>query len=399
MKIVVDRVELLRGIQSVLDIVPTKTALPVLSNILIDSSQPEGIRLNATDLDISITCGVSAKVEKPGSTTIPGKKFGQIIRELPNGKLVLSEKNGKVTVQRLIGEKGMAGNYALMSVPAEEFPELPQDVQGPELKFPNSPESEDNLLCDMISKTVFAVSKDETRPVLNGVLWEMVGGRMTMVATDGHRLAKFSRLVSGISGVEKNTKAIVPPRVLTHLVKLISAGNCLQKVRFGQNHLVFELFFNESSNGDLNGAEKIRLTSRLIEGPYVDYEQVIPQDSRKKMRVSNNELFPAVKRVSVLASTHTHQLRLKLVENQLELSATSQEIGGEAQEILEIEYGFEEITIGYNSGYLQDVLRRIESDQVLFEFESAITAGIIRPGQQNDGEDYFCLLMPLRLNE
>ena len=398
MKVVVDKEELLRGVQAVLDIVPSKTALPVLSNILIDVSQTGGMSLSATDLDISITCTLSASVEAPGSTTVPARKFSEIIRELPEERLVLSEEEGRVTIQRQGGEEG---TYALMSVSSEDFPELPGQIDGPEMTFPesNGGSEDGHLLSDMISKTAFAVSRDETRPVLNGVLWQVGEGRMTMVATDGHRLAKYSRAVSKVAAGEVATEAIVPPRALNHLVKLTSSGSHLERVRFGQNHLMFDLSLSGGSGGEAGVGGEIRLTSRLIEGPYVDYEQVIPQSSGKRMRVSTGLLFPAVRRVSILSSSQTHQIRLKLQGNRVELSATSQEIGGEARETLEAEYGDEEMTIGYNSAYLQDVLRRIDSDQVMFELDSAVTAGIIRPGEQPDGEDYLCLLMPLRLND
>ena len=131
----------------------------------------------------------------------------------------------------------------------------------------------------------------------------------------------------------------------------------------------------------------------------MDYEQVIPRENPKQLRVSGGQLSPAVRRVSVLSSALTHQVRLKLVENQVEVSADSQEVGGEAQERLEAHYSGEEMTIGYNASYLLDILRRIDSEEVLFELESAVTAGIIRPAEQPEGEDYICLIMPLRLND
>ena len=387
MKVAIEREELLKGILAVLDIVPSKTALPVLSNILIDARDGHALRMSATDLDISITCSLSASIEEPGATTVPARKFSEIIRELPEEPLALTAEEGRVTIQR---QSGAEGTYALMSVPAEDFPELPNEIDGPEIQFSEDDDEAPNsdVINDMVSKTVFAVSRDETRPVLNGVLWQVGDGRMTMVATDGHRLVKYSRAQKGLP--DGATDAIVPPRALNHLVKLMSSGADLNHARFGQSHVMFVL---SDSGGD------IHIFSRLIEGPFVDYEQVIPQNNGKRLRVSNSLLLPAVRRVSILASAQTHQLRLDVQKNQLGLSATSQEIGGEARESLNVDYDAEEMMIGYNSGYLQDVLRRIESDDVLFELDSAVSAGIIRPGEQIDGEDYVCLLMPLRLND
>ena len=394
MKVSIEKAELLKGIQAVIDIVPSKTALPVLSNILIDAKNGRDVYLSATDLDISITCKLSATIEDAGATTVPARKFSEIVRELPEELLSLTAEEGRVTLQR---QSGTEGTYALMSVPADDFPDLPSEIEGPEIAF-LSDEDEDsqnasadsNVLSEMISKTIFAVSRDETRPVLTGVLWQIGNGRMTMVATDGHRLVKYSRIQEGLP--DHNREAIVPPRALNHVVKLMGGGIDLQKVQLGQSHVLFSL-------GDGDSEDIVQIFSRLIEGPYVDYEQVIPQNNGKRLRVSNSQLLPAVRRVSILASAQTHQLRLELQKNQLALSATSQEIGGAARESMGVEYDEDEMTIGYNSGYLQDVLRRINCDEVLFELDSAVAAGIIRPGEQREGEDYLCLLMPLRLNE
>ncbi len=218
-----------------------------------------------------------------------------------------------------------------------------------------------------------------------------------MVATDGHRLVKFSKTLPGPEGKQVVTEAIVPPRPLNHLVKLLSAGSVLEQVRFGQNHLMFTL--SDAGDFDGEGAQPIKLYTRLIEGPYVDYEQVIPSGNSKRLTVSNSTLAPAVRRVSILASSQTHQVKIEVGQDQILLSANSQEIGGEAQETVEAKYGDDEMAIGYNSGYLSDVLRRIDSDDVVFELDSPVTAGIIRPVDQVEGEDYLCLLMPLRLND
>ena len=401
MKVSIEKDELLKGIQAVIDIVPSKTALPVLSNILIDANNGSDVCLSATDLDISITCKLSATIEDAGATTVPARKFSEIVRELPEESLSLTAEEGRVTLQR---QSGAEGTYALMSVPADDFPDLPTEIDGPEIAFLSdededaqessadspacaSPHADRNVLSEMISKTIFAVSRDETRPVLTGVLWQVGNGRMTMVATDGHRLVKYSRIQDGLP--DQNREAIVPPHALNQVVKLMGGGSDLQKVQLGQSHVLFSL-------GD---EDAIQIFSRLIEGPYVDYEQVIPQNNGKRLRVSNSQLLPAVRRVSILASAQTHQLRLELKKDELALSATSQEIGGEARESMGVEYDADEMTIGYNSGYLQDVLRRINCDEVLFELDSAVAAGIIRPGEQLEGEDYLCLLMPLRLNE
>jgi DNA polymerase-3 subunit beta len=193
----------------------------------------------------------------------------------------------------------------------------------------------------------------------------------------------------------EGTEAIVPPRALNQVVKLMSGGSELKRVLFGQSHVMFDLDGVEEGS-DVGGA---RLFSRLIEGPYVDYDQVIPRENAKRLEVAYGTFAPAVRRVSILASSQTHQVRLKVSPNEVELSATSQEIGGEAREAMEADYQDEEMTIGYNSSYLMDLLRRIDSERLVFELDSPVTAAILRPAPQPEDEDYLCLVMPLRLGE
>lgn len=399
MKVVIEQEKLIWGINSVLDIVPSKTALPVLSNILVGTSESGEVCLTATDLDISINCMLEGTVETPGSTTVPARKFAEIVRELPEGPVVFGEASGRVTLQC---QSGLEGTYALMAAPAEDFPELPAEIEGAEMAFDTGEDASEGgvegpLVRDMIQKTSFAVSRDETRPVLNGVFWTVGGGRMTMVATDGARLVRYTRTLDRSDREEVSTEAIVPTRALNHLVKLDAAGCSLSGVLFGQNHLVFDL--QAASGADTAAGGAIRLFSRLVEGPYVDYEQVIPRDNATTMKVSNSQFMPAVRRVSILSSAQTHQVRLEMNDNRVVLSASSQEIGGEAREELEAEYSGSELAVGYNSNYLLDILRRIDSEQVLFELDGPMAAGIIRPAEQPEGEDYLCLLMPLRIND
>ena len=312
--------------------------------------------------------------------------------------MILEADEGRVTVRR---QDGAAGTYTLMSVPAEDFPELPSDIEGPEMLMVagEGEEAGSDFLKGMISKTAFAVSRDETRPVLTGVLWQVSEGRMTMVATDGARLVRYSRAYPSGDGEAIQVDAIVPTRALNHIVKLQSSGCDLAAVRFGQNHLQFDLNGDGVQGEEDAAAGSVRLFSRLVEGPYVDYEQVIPKGNAKRLKLSVESFAPAVRRVAILASSQTRQVRLGLSADQVELTASSQEIGGEAREVLSADYTEDEMVIGYNSAYLLDILRRIDSDGVVFELDSAVTAAIIRPADQPDGEDYLCLLMPLRLSE
>jgi DNA polymerase-3 subunit beta len=208
---------------------------------------------------------------------------------------------------------------------------------------------------------------------------------MNMVATDGSRLAHYHRNLDlkGQTNGRQPTEVIVPPQSLGHLVKLLNGESELVRCTLGASQVLFDL-------GDT------QLVSRLIEGPYVNYRQVIPSQNSKQLQVANNHLLPAVRRVSILASSYTRQIRILLRGNSIELSASSQEVGGEARESIPAKYDQEEMEVGYNATYLMEILRKMGPQDVIFDLKNPVTAAILRPVDQTEGEDYFCLLMPLR---
>ena len=284
----IDQSQLFKALDAVSDVVPSKTAIPVLSHLLItglpekkapSSSSQGNISISATDLDISITVSVSASIIEPGQFTVPARKFIEIVRELPEGILSIQAEDHKITISsNAQGGKSPSGDsaegrirpgqgvYILMGLPSEDYPELPSSIEGTLLQFGENNGFDGPGFKNMISKTAFAVSKDETRPVLNGVLCQIRPEGITMVATDGHRLVRHFKA----SDFKKNLKhserieVIIPPRALQHLVKLLSETNALNRCVIGENHILFDL-------------EQTKLFSRLIEGPYVDFEQVIPR--------------------------------------------------------------------------------------------------------------------------
>lgn len=394
MKISASQQELARGIDTVIDVVPTRSPLPVLSNVLLEAKH-DSLTLSATDLDMSVATRVQAQVEEPGKTAVPARKFAEIIRELPDTPISIEVTDNRVMIrcQTLLPEEGAGeegssqeGVYCLTGVPPEDFPDLPAygaDAQGDKEGVAVKPDAQE--LKDMIGKTIFAVSSDETRPFLRGVLWQIDGGRMTMVATDGFRLAKVVKTLTTEGQPSGTGQAIVPPKALNNLVKLISAGGELTEVILRENHVVFDL-----------GATV--LFTRVIEGPYPNYEDVIPKHNEKRFEVTRDVLIPAVKRVSILSSSQTHQLRMVWEGESLKLSAVSQEIGAEARESIASPHTDQRFEVGYNANYLLEILRKMDPGSVVFELDTPMTSGVIRPGQQPEGQDYLCLIMPLRLN-
>ena len=387
MKITIDQNELWRGVNTVLDVVPSRPALPVLSNILLTADRDQ-LTLAATDLDLSISTNVSAKVERAGSTVVPARTFAEIAREWPEAQLSIESESERLEISGTLGASDDGtGSYSLSGMPPDEFPRMDTSLEGLSIDMDNLPQLDSRILGDMVNKTIFAVSKDETRPVCTGVLWCIEENGMNMVATDGSRLAYCHRnldLKSQMNG-RQATEVIVPPKSLGHLVKLFDGHGQSRLVRctFGASQVLFDL-------GDTY------LLSRLIEGPYVNYRQVIPGQNSKKLQVANENLLPAVRRVSILSNSYTRQVRLHLKDNSIELSASSQEIGGEAREVIPAIYDEEEIEVGYNATYLMEILRKMGSQEVVFDLSNSVTAAILRPEHQEEGEDYFCLLMPLR---
>ena len=384
MKLTIPRNELWRGIDTVLDVVPSKPAMPVLGNLLLTAEDGK-LTLAATDLDLSIRTQTDATIIESGRATVPARTFAEIAREWPEAELSIESREEKIVISgKLDAAEGSEGTYALTGMADDEFPVMPESPIGLTVDFAATDALDSQLLARMISKTAFAVSRDETRPVLNGILWHLGPDGVDMVATDGSRLARY-RQAAELAGQigEKEASVILPTHLCSQLVKLLGADHQPPKVVVGENLVFFDL-------------GNTQLSSRVIEGPYVDYGQVIPTQNDKQLVVANDRLLPAVRRVSILASSYTHQIRLNLSADSVALSATSQEIGGEAREVVPASYSHEEMEIGYNAVYLMEILRKIDGDDVTIDLLNSVTATLLRPAAVGEGEDYFCLLMPLR---
>ncbi len=385
MKLIVDRHELWRGIDTVLDAVPAKPAVPVLSNLLLEA-EDDHLSLSATNLDLSIRTSVPATVQELGRTTVPARTFAEIAREWPEAELTLEVVDEHLSISGQLGAMDKSeGAYSLSGMSAEDFPTIPESLSGLTIDCSAVEGLDGQMLSDMINKTAFAVSRDETRPVLTGVLWRLESEGMEMVSTDGSRLTWSKRSINLQEHVdaEERTDVIVPPQAFSQLVKLLGGSTELSKLTVTESQLLFDL-------------GSTILVTRLIEGPYVDYEPVIPRQNEKELIISCEHLLPAVRRVSILSSSYTHQVRLHLEKDVLRLSATSQEIGGEARESIPAQYDEEEMEIGYNANYLIEILRKLGTQDVILQLNNSVTATLIRPAAPAEGEEYFCLLMPIR---
>ena len=370
MKFSLPKSRLTNYLQHILQVVPSKSTLPILTNLLIEALENK-LKISATDLDVSITASLEAKVSRKGSTSLPAKILFDIIKEVPESEVVFETSGSRMEI------KIPNGAYKIATVAADDFPKLPAVNTKKQIKISGSD------LVRMIRKTSFACSDDETRPALNGVLWQTKGERMQMVATDGHRLARMAIKNNKLQGL--NEDVIIPPKVLNLIPRFFSGEDQEVGIVFGENNIIFNL-------------SDIVLTSRLIEGPYPNFEQVIHAANDKKLIVSKEELAGAVRRVSILSNVLTHQVKFSAKSGQLTLSTTNADVGGEGVEELECDYAGEDLEMGYNANYVNEILGKMDGDEVIFELSTPVAAGVIyAPSTPRD--DYLCLVMPLRLAE
>ena len=368
MRFTISREKLQEGLAAVTAAVPAKTTLPVLSNLLVETTE-RGIRLSATDLDIAVSTEVSADVETPGSITIPAKKLSEIARELPPSPVKVSASGE----QRVTIECGRS-RFKLLGLPRDEFPSFPT------VRFNESWRVKSGELQKLISHVAFAVSTEESRPIPNGVLWELREDRMRMVATNGHRLSKMELPVESSSAPPGDL--IVPPKALEQIKRLFPAEEELEIAR-GENHLGFRSPFTS-------------VFTRLVEGPYPNYEQVIPKDNDRFCLCDKAALTSALKRMSVIASDQTHRIKMSFNTGMLKFSVTTPDLG-EASDELPVNYNGDQLDIGFNATYLLEILRYMPTEQVRLTFKAPERAATIEPEGWDDPAKYLCLVMPLRL--
>jgi len=368
----VEKNELQQGLYLTQGVVEKRNTLPILANVLIDSTGSEVV-LTATDLEVGIRKTCRGKVARPGSITVNARKLYEIVRELPADELTL--RSGEGGWVEVVGGKS---RYRMVSMDPKEFPSIPASTpiakKGGVVMTLAAP-----VLSEMIEKTLFAVSTDETRLSLGGVFAETVEkGRIRMVATDGHRLSLIER---GVPGVELRPGVILPRKGLVEAKRLLEEGG--EDVTF-------------SISGNLARIERagVELFMRLIEGEFPDYRQVIPKESKRRVRVDREPLFGALRRVSILSSERSRGVKLRLQPGILEVLTTNPDIG-EAAEEMEVDYGGDEFAIGFNARYLLDVLNVAGgTGSVEIGLTDDVSPGILR---LEEDEGYSYVVMPMRL--
>jgi len=365
-----------KALDVIANVVPTKTTLPILTCVLMEATG-DRLTLSATNLDISITTGTDkVNIKEEGKVAIPAVKFIPFVRTLRSGSVVISQKGKQI--QLVSGKARMTEN----TMKVDEYPALK------DLEEKNGLNVEAAVLIDMINETSYSVSKDETRPALMGILWEIRSDSLTLVATDAHRLARSGRSMTwDVSG---DQEMIVDTAGLRHLPRVVSgltedeiaSGNIT--IYIGDNQLSFR-------------AGPTVLHTRLLEGPFPDYNAVIPQDNDKYITLDKAAFSQTIRRVSITADRITSQIKLGIENGRMELSARGTE-GSQSEDEIPVSYDGEALEIGFNFVYLQDILKNIRADSIQLTLKDSQSAALITPlTEDGDETGVLCLLMPLRL--
>lgn len=367
MDFVISKEILVNGIQIVQNAVSQKSSLPILSNVLIEAGQGK-IKLTATDLDIGISFSTEASIETEGAITVPARKFFDIVKALPDESpiSISMKKSNYVTI------KSAKAQFRMMGLPKEEFPNLP------EFKDQDSVAIEQKTLKEMISLTDFAISKDDTRYVLNGTLLIVKEDTIILVATDGRRLATIEKKLGKKTLVDRSV--IVPIKTIQEIKRMLTGEGDVQ-VKFSENQIMFE--FSSSL-----------VISRLIEGEYPSYKKVIPERTGSEVIIKRDDFLNATRRASIFTEQDSMAIKFSIKKKKMVIEKETPYLGKATEEIGAEFSGQEDIDIGFNPRYLIDVLKNLEEDEIVFEVKDPTKPGVIRRG-----DEYTYVVLPMQLAE
>ena len=369
MNLTIAKDQILHGLQAVQNVVSARTTLPILSNVLL-RADGKNLEFTATDLDVTVACAVEANVQKAGATTVPVKKLFGIARELNSAEIELEVDDKNVTSLR-----SGSSFFKIRGLAAEEFPPLPKFVEDKKVTLPQE------TIKGMLRKTSFAVSTDESRYVLNGIYFSLKEHKLTMVATDGRRLA----LVDEEVDVSEKSQAefIVPAKAINELNRLLQEEGEVE-IKFTENQAAFTLKDDKNSS--------VLLISKLIEGNYPNYRQVIPAETKERVQLGREELLHALRRAEIMTSDKQNSVKLAFSKNNLAITANSPEVG-EARESIAINYKGKDMAIAFNPAYLIDPLTALTNDEVFLELSDELSPGVLKINGP-----FLYVVMPMRLS-
>ena len=372
MEITVSKFELLRELSATQGVVERKTTIPILSNYLFEAGG-DRLSLTATDLDLSLRTSCNAKVKKEGSCTIPARKLHDYVKLLPDADITI-----KLLENHWVSIRCGRSNTKMVGMAKSNFPSLPVFPTAGVVKIPAQ------VLRGMIARTSFAIANEESRYTLNGALMVLKPESITMVATDGHRLAHVERSSEKFDGVSGEMKTLIPKKAMDELRTLVDADTDVETIEFAKDEST--LFFRIGPR---------LLTSRQLTGQFPNYEAVLPKDNSRSVALHGDELAAAIARVAQFADERSRAVRLKLEKGELKLSASSTETG-ESEDSIETDYNGEPLTIGFNAQYITDFLRAAGSGDVRLELKDSQSAGQLRPADSEDYK-YRYIVMPMRI--
>jgi DNA polymerase-3 subunit beta len=363
-KLRVTKDKILEGLQRVQNVVSVRSTLPILSNVLLQAEE-EAVWLTTTDLDVAIRCRVEAEVAKVGSTTLPARKLFLILKEV-----VANDIEIEVDEKHAASIRCGGSYFKIMGLPEEEYPRFPQISGGKSLKL------EAGQQRSLMHRTAFAASNDETRYVLNGVFMSFKEGKQTVVATDGRRLA----LAESECDLPKGTESefIVPSKAVVEMGRLLSEKG-EAALTIGENQLIISL-------------GSTTLCTKLIEGSYPNFRQVIPTEAKERIPLEREKLLGSLQRAALLTNEKTQAVKLAFAKDKLTISANTPEVG-ESRETMAINYKGKELAIAFNPQYLMEPLRNLDADEVFLELTDELSPGVLKIT-----EPFLYVLMPMRLS-
>jgi len=368
MNLTIPKEQILNGLQAVQNIVSTRTTLPILSNVLL-RAEGNWLQLTATDLDVTITCAVEATVKKPGATTLPAKKLFGIVRELGSLEIEI-----EVDDKNACSLRSGSSFFKVRGLGPEEFPPMPNLQEHKNVTIPQE------KLRGMLRKTSFAISTDESRYVLNGIFMSLKEHKLTMVATDGRRLALVDEDVD--VGDKSQTEFIVPAKTVNELNRLLTDKGDVE-VRYAGNQAAFTLKDEKGMN--------IVIVTKLIEGNYPNYRQVIPGEAKERVPLAREEFLHALKRAELMTSEKQNSVKLNFTRNNLAITANSPDVG-EARETMAINYKGKDMAIAFNPGYVIEPLNALANDEVYLELIDELSPGVLKINGP-----FLYVVMPMRL--
>ncbi len=377
MKFKINRDDFSNGLQQVLNIVSTRSTMPILGNVLIEAKD-DRICLSTTNLDLGIRSCIKASVDNEGEITLPVRRLAMIIRELPKVEVfVEASSNNQAQI-----ESG-GSHFRIMGISKDEFPSLSTLSDPREFLLPQ------NELVQMLRSVSYAQSTDENRHMLNGVCFNITEGKLVLVATDGRRLAFISSELK--ESKNKNGSLILPAKTVTELERLLGQGDNVRVV-FNERQIAFNIEVNKKGDTTTGLTDDIYLISKIVEGDYPDFQEAIPKQTKYRIKLERELMLECMNRAALMTSDKKNSVKIKISKNLMEIFAFSPE-HGDSHESMAIQYEDEDVELSFNPWFIIELLKALPNDEVIFEFKDNMSAGVFKTNA-----NFLCVIMPLVLN-